>query len=247
MPSILMGKSLGRRPARRKAGVVVFTVVGMLVAGPAIGQVVNGSFESGGFVADSNQLMSLAPGSTVMAGWTTFNAELVWADNANPFVTPGADGAKFLDLSGYHDVAPFGGVLQALLLTSGQAYEMTFELGVEQVNPAFAGPITVRAAAAGAPAQDFTYNPVSVNGVPEWGQFAYDFVASPGSTDLSLLGISGGQFIGLDNVQLTAVPEPTGLSLIGGLAAARFVGRRRRRGGHRAGRPVARSASVPKE
>ncbi len=175
--------------------------------------ILNGSFENGSFMPDGNGFMSLPAGSTAITGWTTFNAELVWAGFPNTSDWPASDGNFFLDLTGYHDSSPYGGIQQALMTVSGTRYHVTFDLSVNQSSPVSKGPITVRVAATGNPFQDFTYNPRGT-GI-QWGSFGYDFVAAGPSTDLSFLGTfsEGGATINLDNVQVSAVPE----SNVGGL------------------------------
>jgi Protein of unknown function (DUF642) len=242
----LAGTAGGRRrgPAARNSGAGGTAMTGVRTwvvwAGVAVGVchaadaraqvIVNGSFESGAFVPDANNLMSLPPGSTAMTGWTTFNAELVWARNDNPFISPASDGNFFLDLTGNHDATPYGGVQQTFASIPGAPYHVTFDIGVVRNGfPAFSGPATVQVAATGAAPQDFTYNPTSgLNAL--WGNFSYDFVAAGPSTTLSLLGIAsgGGQYIGLDNVQVTTspVPEPSGLAFMFVTLAAAALRRR---------------------
>jgi hypothetical protein len=196
--------------ARRKnCPALMVVVLTLMISSQASAQLItNGSFEQGAFVADGNHLMSLPVGSTVMTGWTTINAEILWANNSNPFVSPASNGSMFVDLTGYHDASPYGGVKQTVTLVPGQAYKLTFDEGVKQGSSVYGGPVTIRATASGIASQDFTYNPSGTGTL--WGTMEYDFVAIAASTDISLLGITsgGGQYIGLDNVSLVPVPEP---------------------------------------
>lgn len=188
---------------------------------------VNGSFENGSFAPDGNGFMSLPPGSTAITAWTTFSAEIVWASSSNVSSWSASDGNFFLDLTGYHDSSPYGGVDQTFTTVAGTAYHVTFDLSVNQSSSVSRGPITVRVAATGNAFEDFTYDPPG-SGI-QWGSFAYDFVASGSSTDLSFLGTlsTGGATINLDNVQVNSVPEPSSLVLavvaVGGLALIRRV------------------------
>ena len=60
---------------------------------------VNGSFEQGAFVNQGNQTMSLAPGSTVITGWTVVTDATAWINAGNPFGLAASDGSRFLDLT----------------------------------------------------------------------------------------------------------------------------------------------------
>lgn len=178
-----------------------------MIAGAAF--FINGSFEDGSFAPDGFGFMSLPPGSAAIAGWTTFSNELVWVGTPNVSAWPASDGNRFLDLTGYHDSVPYGGIQQSFSTALGFPYHVTFDLSVNQSSPVSNGPITVRVATTGNAPQDFTYNPPG--GGIQWGSFSYDFVATGPSTDLSFLGTfsAGGQTINLDNVQVSTVPEPT--------------------------------------
>jgi len=119
-------------------------------AGAALGQnlLVNGSFENTStFVSNSEQIMSLQQGSTALLGWTVTDAEIAWAKDTNPYVPGAADGHYFLDLTGYHDRFPFGGIVQEISTVSGETYTLSFALGVHQGNPLYRGPIEVAAIA----------------------------------------------------------------------------------------------------
>jgi hypothetical protein len=198
-----------REVSQRCTPIIVVAVLTATICSQASAQLItNGSFEQGSFVPDGNHLMSLPVGSTVITGWTTINAEIIWGNNSNPFVSPASNGSMFLDLTGYHDSSPYGGVKQTVTLVTGQSYKMTFDAGVKQGSGVYAGPVTIRATATGVASQDFTYNPPGTGTL--WGTMEYDFVATAASTDISFLGITsgGGQYIGLDNVAIAPVPEP---------------------------------------
>src|SRR5262245_48735078 len=111
--------------------------------------IVNGSFESGAFAPDGNGFMSLGSGSTAITGWTTFSGEIVWAQFPNVSSWPASDGNFFLDLTGYHDFVPYGGVRQTLATVSGTLYHVTFDLSVNQSSSVSNGPITVQVEATG--------------------------------------------------------------------------------------------------
>jgi hypothetical protein len=65
-----------------------------------------------------------------------------------------------------------------------------------------------------------------------WQSFTLDFIASSTSTFISFTGVQGNQYIGLDNVAVTAVsastPEPsTWAMMLIGFAGFAFVGYRK--------------------
>jgi hypothetical protein len=185
--------------------------------------ITNGSFENGSYTFDGNGADSLPAGSTVITGWTTFGAELATIQNTNnfgPITTP--FGSIFLDLTGYHDSSPYGGVEQSISTTIGQSYQLTLYLGVYDSNPIYEGPISVQVKA-GPGSTTFTDNPTGLGSI--WTPFSFSFIANSSSTLISIQGTEGKQYIGLDNVSViasSAVPEPSTLVL--GSAAALLVG-----------------------
>lgn len=200
--------------------------------------ITNGSFENtnGTFVPDANDTMSLASGSSVIPGWTTTNGTFTaWIENGNPWNIPASNGEFFLDLTGYFDSGTYGGVTQSFATTSGTSYVVTFDLGYGGNSAGFAGPVSVTATAAA-----FTGTFTSGSGTPNpavWDHETFDFTATSSTTQLSLVGLSttGGQYIGLDNVDVElatvgAVPEPSNLPiLLGGIGLLGWVTRRYRR------------------
>jgi hypothetical protein len=179
--------------------------------------ITNGSFESGSYTFDGNGADSLQPGSTAITGWTTFAAELTPISNTNNFGIQTPFGNIFLDLTGYHDSSPYGGVNQSISTTSGQSYSLTLYLGVDQSVPQYSGPISV-AVSAGSDSTTFTDNPTGTGVI--WTPFSFTFTANSSSTTVSIQGTQGIDYIGLDNVSVFAVsvPEPSSL-LLGSVAA----------------------------
>jgi hypothetical protein len=161
--------------------------------------------------------MSLNPGSTVIQGWTTTNAELLWINNVNVdgIITP--SGAFFLDLTGSRNSFPYGGVTQTINTTVNQQYTLSLSLGT--LNPDLPGPVSVTATA-GSSNQTFTFNQSGAGS--QWGDFSFDFTATSTSTPISIVGISTANtfYIGLDNVSVEVVPEP--LTILGSATALGF-------------------------
>ena len=189
----------------------------------------NGSFEQGTFSSGGDQ--SLGVDSTAISGWTVTNAEIALLTNGNyGLATP--YGSYFLDLTGYHDSLPYGGVTQNIATTSGTYYSLSFSLGADQSDSRYSGPVSATASAGGA-SQSFTFTPAVGSTGNQWGTFGFSFLATSASTPITIIGTqsTGGQFIGLDNVSVTpaAVPEASttisfGLLLalgLGGVVLAR--------------------------
>ena len=184
----------------------------------------NGSFEdpAGTFVDNGQGIMLLNPGSTVIPGWTTTNAELAWINNNNVFngiATPFE--SFFLDLTGSQDNFPYGGVSQTITTSVDRDYTLFFSLGI--LNPIYPGPISVTATT-GSSSQEFVFNPSGSGN--QWGNFSLDFTASTTSTAITIVGTStaNGVYIGLDNVSVVAVSEVPEPSSILGLLALGTLG-----------------------
>lgn len=168
--------------------------------------VVNGSFEQG----------TLSIGS--FEGWQTV------INDANTFVdSSGQTGLLYGQASDGLWSAYFGSTLadggssisQTLATTAGQNYLLTFDLANDNGGVAPANSFV--ASVAGNPALSFT-NLADQNYVHE----QYSFVASSSATVLAFSGYNDASYLELDNVVVSAVPEPatSGLMLAGALAAA---------------------------
>ena len=206
--------------------------------------ITNGSFEqfdaAHPFVVYADDTARYLPGSTGILGWTvTAGTDVAMSGPSNGYGDYASDGGYSLDLTGYDDSNPFGGVSQSIATVAGQHYRLTFDLGnnVRYVNENYDVAIL---ASAGLTAQTFT-NPVydhGINPVVSWASQTMDFVATGSSTLISLHGgISGAQqgAIGLDNVSVvqldsSAAPEPASWALIlGGFGAIGGALRNRKR------------------
>lgn len=173
----------------------------------------NGSFENinNSFYYNARGGMQLNPGSTVIPGWTTTSSELAWLDNNNPWNILTPFDSFFLELAGYFNRSPYGGVSQTIKTVTGQDYTLSLSLGL--LNPTYRGLVSV-IATAGSSTQTFTFN--SSEPGNQWGDFSFDFIATGTSTPISIIGTStaNGGYIGLDNVSVVrSVPEP--LTILG--------------------------------
>src|SRR4051812_895346 len=118
------------RNTPQKAAGLAIGLLALAVPMPVHAQLANGSFEAGTFTNTGPfdaHIQQLLVGSTAMTGWTVVSDEIGWARNDNPFVPNGAtDGQFFLDLTGFSDSPPHGGVRQTVATVPGQAYVLQF-------------------------------------------------------------------------------------------------------------------------
>ena len=187
---------------------------------------VNGSFESGAFVNQGNDTMSLNPGATAIAGWSVVTDTTAWIGPTNPFGLTASDGGFFLDLTNYQAGAPFAGVTQTFATIPGALYSVTFDLG----SSTFWGRPDGLTASAGNGSMSFTAPAIGTNN--DWQHESMNFSAVSTTTTLRLQGASGINYIGLDNVSVdlisAPVPEPESWALmLAGLSAVGAIARRR--------------------
>jgi len=171
--------------------------------------IINGGFESGGYVQSSNDTMTLAVGSTAMDGWTVTEDLIAWIGPVNPWSLTANEGDFFLDLTDFSTGSPFGGVSQNITTDVGQSYELSFDLGSSN---RWGRPSAIEASAAGS-SNIFTSS--TVGGLSDWDRVSMMFTADSETTTIFLTGVTGSQYIGLDNVSVSAVPVPAALWLFG--------------------------------
>lgn len=186
----------------------------------------NGSFESGAFVNEGNDTMSLAAGSAAITGRTVVTDTTAWVGPLNPFGLSASDGSYFLDLANYQPGGPFAGMQQTIATVQGATYSLSFNLG----GSTFWGrPDSITASAAGTSENFATPRTGTDN---DWYHETMQFVAMSASTLVTFQGVTGNNYVGLDNasVELISLPVPepetwalmvTGLVFVGGLARRR--------------------------
>jgi hypothetical protein len=159
---------------------------------------------------------------------------LIWIGNAayglnTPY------GTDFLDLTGTTDTSPFVGVSQTVATVSGQIYALTFDLGAQGSSGTFGGPISATASAGSSSTSFIDTGAIGTAAGPNgsqtfWAPETLTFTATSSSTNISIVGKSGNEFVGLDNVSLSAisaVPEPsTWLLMIAGIGGIGLMLRR---------------------
>jgi len=195
--------------------------------------VMNGSFDNTANTFTVNHsdsgAMALGTSSTVnggriLPGWTVFapvGGNISWDLSAsvaggNPYgLTPSSGNGSqyFLDLTGWTDGAGgYGGVSQVVQHTvAGQQYQLSFDIGSSTRYDGTTAPgiqVMINGHAVGSP------NYAAISGPNNWTLGTVDFTAAAHTTatTIRLNGVSAGgpiEYIGLDNVRLTAVPEST--------------------------------------
>ena len=153
------------------------------------------------------------PGWTVIGGTASGNDGLAWLSNANPYGPTAETGSTFVSLAGYRDNSPYFGVAQTVATTAGQSYALTFWLGVDNSNANYTGPIGVSVTAG--PVTQTIDNVSPTGSGNQWVEETVDFTASAASSVISIQGVQGDQYIGLDNVSVVQTGNgATGTNLI---------------------------------
>jgi hypothetical protein len=159
----------------------------------------------------------------------------------NTYSEPGINfnphtGLYALDLTGAGNTGPTDGVFQDIFTTSGQTYKLTFWVGNAEGNGTGNSAVytlTSSAALVIALGGPTTFdNPDESPGAINWKEFSYTFQASGPTTRISFLNNTpqGDNYLGLDDVSIAAVPEPsTWAMMILGFAGIGFMTYRRRK------------------
>jgi hypothetical protein len=195
-----------------------------LLVGPALGfgqnLLVNGSFEYGWDGSSSflftDGIYSI-PHSSLLHGW-----EVSFGDVESVQLGYGgwwtvSDGSYSVDLNGWTQ----GGIQQVFATTPGQNYQVTFDLsGNSHSGTDFLTDVAINGASVG--------NFASTSAT--WATNSFKFVASGATTTLAFASTSAGDGgPAVDNVSVSAIPEPSTFAFVCGGAALAWVAFRRRR------------------
>ncbi len=166
----------------------------------------NGGFSFGRFTNNhgADNTMSLYPGASNMPGWTvtgTAGYDLGWIGPINDLGLTAPGGGYFLDLTGYHDSAPYDGVSQTAPTIAGQTYHVSFEIGYSATYDATGLPAITVSVSNLSGAGPATYNFVASGTMP-WQPFEFAFTAAASTTTLTFTGSTpqNVQYIGLANI-----------------------------------------------
>ena len=187
----------------------------------------NGDFDNTGKTfkpnnGDAGAMKLVNTSVPFLPGWNVVvpsGANISWDLSAsvaggNPYglnASSGNGSQYFLDLTGWTDGKNgYGGVSQSVQNTvAGQKYYLTFDIGSSTRYDGSTAPgiqVSINGHALGGP------NYATISGLNNWTSETLTFTATGTRTTLLLNGVSAGgliQYIGLDNVRVTAVPEST--------------------------------------
>lgn len=139
-------------------------------------------------------------------------------------------GNQSLDLTGMSNQG-LNGVQQTVATTTGARYALTFWVGHHAQDPSFYnGPAVASLLIDGLPAGTFSNNNAPPPNLLDWEQFTFDFTATGPSTTIALFNAVSDPTqneVGLDNVSLTAIPEPGSAALLVAGLGGLFLSRRR--------------------
>lgn len=180
--------------------------------------VANGGFEQGYFDGSSNPIsdtnvMRLLPGSSYLTGWNIIGVgDIAKLKNANNYGITTPFGDYFIDLTGYSNAFPTASLTQNVATVQGKSYVLSFDVGVDNDKSYLGAPVSVNAAIG---SLNFTATNDNPNPGNQWKHFSFQFFASQDNALLNFQGTSGVDYVGLDNVSVQSVPEPTTCAVIG--------------------------------
>lgn len=128
------------------------------------------------------------------------------------------DGLQSVDLTGEGNQGTTNGIKQSVTTTPGLVYDLSFWLGHQYSSaPGYTlGPSSLGMYIDGVFVGTYS-NSLNTFEDVTWTPFSYKFTAASSSTVVAFLNDTpaGNNYVGLDNVSLTSVPEPSSLILLG--------------------------------
>ena len=215
---------------------LIILAAALVAAAPvaaATNLVVNGDFESA--PAPNGAFIKYFGGNT-FPGWTVTGNDVLAIDesyNEGGLVFNAQGGSQnAVDLTGAGNTGPTDGIVQTIATAAGQQYRLTFYVG--NASPTggngsnYTQPSTLNLSIDGGALSTYT-NAVNTPFGINFRKFSFVFTAA-GATSLAFSnGTVGDNYLGLDTVSVTAVPEPATWGLmIAGFAMVGFAARRRR-------------------
>jgi len=199
--------------------VMMIIIFSLLISHCAKGNLlVNGSFESG--INTSWGFVTIASPGTDITGWTVTGANI---DYINTY-WQASDGRKSLDLNGTPGV---GGICQSFSTVAGQLYQVQFD---QAANTDIGARISYMGIKAAGQSAQFTFDCTGYSrGNMGWVSHVWQFTAVDTTTTLQFYSLDTKTIAygpALDNVVVTAVPEPATMSLLS-LGSLFFLKRRK--------------------
>lgn len=217
----------------------ILAALAALAASPAAAAtnlIVNGDFETP--APADGQFKIFGKGSQALTGWNvvglTNNAvSLLSTDYVEPNVAfTSESGVVAMDISGGDRPNLATGVNQTVATQIGQTYRLTFWVGNADGsgNGNYRNDSILDLSIDGAAREHFVNGAITHHGV-NWVEVTRTFTATRADTNIAFFnGTTADGFTGLDNVSLSAAPEPAAWSLmIGGFGLAGAALRRRAR------------------
>jgi choice-of-anchor C domain-containing protein len=207
--------------------IIVVIAVALMVAASSVAMaagnlLTNGSFEDGNYQGDYNFQTIYSTDAQPITGWTVTSGSVDWIN----YYWQAADGHRSLDMNGLGPAT----IQQTFAVSPNSTYEVSFALAG---NPDGGPTVKALLGIAGGSTQEFDFDVTGASkGQMNWTQESFLFQSSASNlATLTFQSITPNSPYGpaLDNVAVTAVPEPGSiLAACTVLGPVGFVFRRRR-------------------